>query len=261
MNVTRYLALFLVVSLLSGAFLLDAHNHLVKNKRITLIAKTLAAHNHVKEHTQHVSKAAATRDVSQGDSTIILSQYGKNNDIPGIISLKSRGLNSGDLAPVKVGDTLYQETISGVTDINTVPTAASVSITVPTGGVPTGQGYVATEFSVGLTSLDGPAKGMRPVFKISSEGVLQLLETTSTGSHTTVPSGIVTLNSSGIGTVTNVKIPANARILLTAQPTKAPKGAMFVSAITPNTSFTIKSTSGATDAGVNVFYMILVPLP
>jgi hypothetical protein len=96
---------------------------------------------------------------------------------------------------------------------------------------------------------------------MTSEGVTQLLETTSAGSHTTVPTGVVTLDVTGNITVLNSKIPANARILLTVQPGVAPTGIVYVSAITANTSFVVTSNAGAADSGVRVYYQIYVPLP
>lgn len=204
---------------------------------------------------------AITRDITSNDSQLFLNQYGKNSDIPGVFTLKSRGVSQGDLSPVKPGDVIGRYTATGVADNLTTPSAATLSFNVPTNGVPGNKGWVASEFEVQLTSLNGPSNGLRPVFKISSEGVPQYLETTSKGAHATVPSGIAVLNSMGKATIANATIPANARILLTAQPTKAPKGSMYVSAIAPLTSFTIASTSGGTDSGVNVYYQIYMPLP
>ena len=190
-----------------------------------------------------------------------VNQYGANTGVPGLTSFKSRGLTIGSLAPVQAGDVIFRDSAIGVTDNLSIPLSAAISINVPAGGVPAGQGYIATEYELQLVSLDGPANGRRTVFKISSEGVPQLLETTSAGPHTTVPSGVVTLGAAGTVTVLNSKIPANARINLTVQPGPAPVGAVYVSAITANTSFTINSNAGAADAGLNVYYQIYIPLP
>lgn len=189
------------------------------------------------------------------------NQYGSNTGVPGITTFKSRNAAIGGLSPVQVGDVIYRASAIGVTDNLSIPLGAFISINVPVNGVPAGQGYVATEYELQLVSLDGPANGRRVVYKMTSEGVTELLETTSAGSHTTVPTGVVTLDVTGNVTVLNSKIPANARILLTVQPGVAPTGSVYVSAITANTSFTITSNAGAADSGVNVYYQIYVPLP
>lgn len=189
------------------------------------------------------------------------NQYGNNAGIPGISTFKSRGTTIGSLAPVIAGDVIYRATAVGVCNNSptfSIPLSGLISINVA--AAPLGQGYIATDYELQLVSLDGPANGRRPVFKITSEGVIQLLESTSAGPHTTVPSGVVALNGAGTFTVLNSKLPANARILLTIQPGVAPTGTVYVSAITANTSFTITSNAGAADAGVNVYYQIYIPL-
>lgn len=191
---------------------------------------------------------------------IRLNQYGNNNGIPGISTFKSRSTTIGGLAAVLPGDVIYRSTSVGVTSNLSIPLSGLISINVPVNGVPAGQGYIATEYELQLVSLDGPANGRRVVYKVTSEGNIQLLETSSAGPHTTVPSGVVTLNGAGTITVANGKIPANARILLTVQPGVAPTGQIYVSNITLNTNFTITSTAGAGDAGVNVYYQIYIPL-
>lgn len=192
---------------------------------------------------------------------IRFNQYGNNNGVPGISTFKSRATATGGLAPVIPGDVIYRATAVGVTDNLSIPLSGLISINVAPNGVPVGQGYIATDYELQLVSLDGPANGRRPVYKMTSEGVTQLLETTSVGPHTTVPSGVVTLDGTGNITVLNSRLPANARILLTIQPGVAPTGTVYVSAITANTSFTITSNAGAADSGVNVYYQIYAPLP
>jgi hypothetical protein len=191
---------------------------------------------------------------------IRLNLYGANGGGPGMTSFKSRSNVYGGLAPIIPGDSIYRLTAIGVTDNLSIPLSGSISINVPTNGVPVGQGYIATEYELQLVSLDGPSNGRRVVHKITSEGVPQLLETTSPGSHTTVPSGLITLGGAGNIIVPNNKIPSNARIILTVQPGPAPIGNIYVSNITPNTSFTITSTAGGGDTGVNVYYQIYIPL-
>lgn len=192
---------------------------------------------------------------------IRFNQYGNNTGVPGISTFKSRSAVIGGLAPVQPGDVIYRATAVGVTDNLSIPLSGLISINVAAGGVPAGQGYIATDYELQLVSLDGPANGRRVVYKMNSEGVTQFLETTSAGPHTTVPTGVVTLDGTGNNTVLNSKIPANARILLTVQPGVAPTGTVYVSAITANTSFTITSNAGAADSGVNVYYQLYIPLP
>lgn len=191
---------------------------------------------------------------------IRFNQYGANNGVPGISTFKSRSPVYGGLTPVIPGDVIYRATAVGVTDNLSIPLSGLISINVPPNGVPIGQGYIATEYELQLVSLNGPANGRRVVYKMSSEGVPQLLESTSPGSHVTVPSGLVTLSGVGNVVVANSKIPSNARILLTVQPGPAPAGNIYVSNITLNTSFTITSTAGAGDSGVNVYYQMYIPL-
>lgn len=194
-------------------------------------------------------------------SQIRFNQYGNAAGIPGISTFKSRAAAIGGLAPVQPGDVIFRATSVGVTDNLSIPLSGLISINVPAGGVPAGQGYIATEYELQLVSLSGPTNGRRPVFKVTSEGVIQLLETTSTGPHLTVPTGVVTLDATGNVTVANARLAANARILLTVQPGVAPTGTVYVSAITANTSFTITSNAGAADSGVRVYYQIYGPLP
>jgi len=188
-----------------------------------------------------------------------LNQYGNHTGTPGITTFKSRSPILGHLAPVKSGDVLFRNTAIGVAGDLTMPASGLISINVPTSTTSV-QNHIATEYELQLVSQDGPANGLRPVFKISSEGVPQLLETTSAGSHTTVPSGVATLNASGNSIVLHNKIPSNARIMLTVQPTKAPTGTMYISHITTGSSFEISSTAGAQDAGVVVYYQMYIPL-
>lgn len=193
---------------------------------------------------------------------IRFNQYGANTGIPGISTFKSRDATIGGLAPVIPGDVIFRATAVGVCNnapTFSIPLSGLISINVV--ATPLGQAYIATDYELQLVSLDGPANGRRPVFKITSEGVIQLLETTSLPPHTTVPSGVVTLGAAGTFTVPNNKLAANSRVLLTVQPAQAPVGNIYVSAITANTSFTITSTAGAADSGVNVYYVIFAPLP
>lgn len=185
------------------------------------------------------------------------NQYGVNGGVPGITGFKSRGITIGSLAPVQVGDVIFRATAIGVTDNLNIPLSGLLSINVAS--VPAGQGYLGTNFEVDLTSEDGPGNGHRVVYRLDGEGRIHLLETTSPGSHTTVPSDVVTLGAGGTITIANSKIPANGRVILTVQPAQAPLGTVWVSNITAGVSFTISSTNAA-DAGVNVYYQVYIPL-
>lgn len=190
---------------------------------------------------------------------ISLNQFGANAGVPGIEAFKSRGATIGSLAKLIAGDVIYRSTSIGVTANLNIPISSQISINVST--VPAGQSYVSTDYELQLVSLSGPANGRRTVYKTTSEGVQQLLETTSAGSHVTVPSGLITLGAAGTVTVANTRLAANARIILTVQPGPAPAGKIYVSNITATTSFTVTSTAGAGDAGVKVYYQIYTPLP
>lgn len=194
---------------------------------------------------------------------IRVNQFGANAGVPGITTFKSRGTTIGSsgssLAPVQVGDAIYRASAYGVSDNLSVPLSAEININVPAGGVPAGQGFIATEYELQLVSLDGGT--VRPVYKITSEGVIELIESGSAGSQTKVPSDVVTLAGAGTKTVSNASLPTNARIVLTVQPTQAPTGNIYVSTITVPTSFIITSTAGAADNGVQVYYQVYAPLP
>lgn len=187
------------------------------------------------------------------------NQYGLNTGVPGMTTFKSRSAKVGNLSAVNAGDILLQNAAVGVASNLTTPLCALMNINAV--AVPAGKNYVASEFELKLVSVDGPAKP-RTVFKVSSEGALQLLESTSTAGTSMAPSGVATLNSKGVLAVANTKLPANARVLLTIQPSsKAPQGTVYVSDIQAHTGFTITSTGGAKDAGLKVYYQVYIPLP
>lgn len=188
-----------------------------------------------------------------------VNQYGANNAGPGITGFKSRSTVIGQSQSVQVGDILWRMTAIGVCgDNSTIPLAATVSIN----AVAVGTNYVGTEYEVALTSAEGPTNSRHVVQKITSFGYQQYLESGSTNPQPapkTPPTDLVTLGAGGTLTVLNHIIPANARIFLTVQPGQAPVGIIYVSAISAGVSFTITSTS-ASDAGVNVYYEIRIPL-
>jgi len=117
-------------------------------------------------------------------------QYGVNTGIPGVSSFKSRGATIGALAPVAVGDVIWRATAVGVTDNLSIPLGGLISIQVPTGGVPAGAGWIATEYELQVVPLAGPANGRRISFKVTSEGQTQSLRGMRVGSETAViPAG------------------------------------------------------------------------
>jgi len=70
---------------------------------------------------------------------------------------------------------------------------------------------------------------------------------------------ITTLDETGSITILTSDISVNSYVLLTAQPGTVPTGTLYVSEITPNTSFTIASTAGEADSGVNVYWLFFAP--
>ena len=77
--------------------------------------------------------------------------------------------------------------------------------------------------------------------------------------------GIVTLDAAGLFAVANTLITANTRIALTWQDggtnPNPPAGVLYPSARAANVKFTIASTGGAADAGINVFWQLWEPAP
>jgi len=181
------------------------------------------------------------------------NQYGSNAGVPGITGFKSRGTNVGDLASCSAGDVLFRATAIGVAADNaSIGLAATVSISVPTGGV--GGNYLATDFEVSLTPLAGPINGRKQAFLVDSEGVLHGKESANCFA------GVATLGAAGTVVVPNTRVTATTKFLFTAQDGgPAPTGVIYQSARTVGANFTIASSAGAGDAGVVVYYQLWEP--
>jgi hypothetical protein len=156
-------------------------------------------------------------------------------------------------------DVIFRATAVGTTGNLAVPLSGLISINVPSGGT-INSAFIATEYELQLVSLDSTLVNQhRVVYKITSEGVPQLRETPAFSGQT-VPSAVVQLGVGGMVTILNARIPANARILLTGQPSATPPVGMFyISSIVSAVGFNISSTSSA-DVGQNVYYQIYIPL-
>jgi len=180
------------------------------------------------------------------------NQYGANAGVPGVTGFKSRGATVGSLAKVVAGDTLWRATAIGVADDNaTLGIAATLGINVPVGGVPAGQSWVATDYVLELQPLAGPVNGRKQAFKVDSEGIVYVKESANT------MAGIATIGAGGNIVVANTRVTATTRFQLTAQDGgSVPTGSPFVVSRVVGTSFTIQSTAGAADSGVNVYYQL-----
>lgn len=180
------------------------------------------------------------------------NQYGNNAGVAGITAFKSRGATIGSLAPVQAGDVLYRATAIGVTDNLSIPIGGLISIVVPPGGVPAGQGWVATDYEIQLVPLAGPANGRKQAFRITSEGILHIQEAANK------MAGVAVTDGTGSVTVANTQITATSRITLTIQDGgTVPTGFVYVSGRVVGTNFTI--TSSTADVGVPVYYQIWEP--
>lgn len=180
------------------------------------------------------------------------NQYGNNTGIPGISTFKSRGATIGSLAPVQPGDVIYRATAVGVTDNLSIPLSGLISIVVPPGGVPSGAGWIATDYELQLVPLAGPANGRRQIFRITSEGIFHVRETANS------MAGVAVTGVGGSVTVLNNQITSTSRITLTIQDGgTVPTGFVYVSGRVIGTSFDI--TSSTLDVGVPVYYQIWEP--
>ena len=188
-----------------------------------------------------------------------VNQYGANTAGAGITAFKSRSTTIGASQALLTGDIIYSVTAIGVAgDSVTIPLAATIRITASN----VASNYVGTSYELALVDNEGRVNGRRAVFGVNSHGWPRFMTSTSTNPQPapkTPPSDVVTLSAGGTLVVANHNIPANANILLTVQPGFAPLGTIYISAITASTSFTISSTN-AGDAGVVVYYLIIVPL-
>lgn len=181
-------------------------------------------------------------------------QYGNNAGIPGLSTFKSRATTIGGLAPVQVGDVIFRDTAVGVTDNLSIPLSGLISINVTS--VPAASGWIGTEYELSLVPNEGPANGRKVMFKVSSQGVPVLRETALPGGGKTA--GLALLDGTGNVTVANASVKVGTRFTLTIQDGGAAPtgGAIYVSTRVAATSFTITSTAGAGDAGVQVYWQL-----
>lgn len=183
-----------------------------------------------------------------------LNQYGNNAGVPGVSTIKSRGASIGVLAPVQPGDVIFRDTAVGVTDNLTIPLSGLISITVAPNGVPAGQGWIATDYDLQLVPLAGPINGRKQAFRITSEGILHIKESANT------MAGLATLDAAGQAVIANTQVTATTKFNLTIQDGGSiPSGFVYQSARVIGTSFTIKSSTGASDSGVQVYYQLWEP--
>lgn len=68
--------------------------------------------------------------------------------------------------------------------------------------------------------------------------------------------GTVTLNGTTAVVVTTAAVDANSLVFLTPQPTTAPVGIPYVSAVSAGTSFSVKSTSASDTAVVCAWFIV-----
>lgn len=196
-----------------------------------------------------VSSITANRGASR------FNQYGANAGIPGVTGFKSRGATIGSLAKVVAGDVLFRATAIGVADDNaSIGLGATISIVVPVGGVPVGNNWVATDYVLELQPLAGPINGRKQAFKVDSEGIIYVKESANT------MAGVAVLDGIGRAVIPNTRVSATTRFNLTAQDGgSTPTGTPFVFSRIVGTSFTIRSTANAADAGVQVYYQLFEP--
>ena len=190
--------------------------------------------------------------ITSNQANLRLNQFGNNAGVPGITAFKSRGTSIGALAPVQVGDVLFGVTAIGVTDNLSIPIGSTIRVIVATGGVPAGQGWVATNYELQLVPLAGPANGRKQMLLITSEGIFHIREAANSmaGTATTIAGGSVV--------VSNTQITATSKITLTIQDGgTVPTGFVYVSSRSIGASFTI--TSSTSDVGVVSYYQIWEP--
>lgn len=184
------------------------------------------------------------------------NQYGANAGIPGISTFKSRGPTVGSLLGVVDGDVIFRATAVGVCGDNvSIPLSGLISIVVPVGGSNPGQNWIATDFEVQLVPLAGPINGRRQTFKVDSEGVLYVREAANK------MAGVATLDGTGTAVVLNTRVKATTKFNLSIQEGTGivPTGTIYQSSRVVGTSFTVKSSGGAADAGLQFYYQLWEP--
>lgn len=179
------------------------------------------------------------------------NQWGSNTGIPGVTGFKSRGVAIGTLAAVLVGDVIWRATAIGVCGDNaTIPLSGLLSINVDQ----VAANFLGTSFEVQLVPPTGPINGRKQAFRVDGVGILHLTEAANKSA------GVAILDVTGTAVIANTSVSATTKFHLTAQDTgPAPTGSMYQSARVVGTNFTIKSTAGAADAGVQVYYTLFEP--
>lgn len=184
-------------------------------------------------------------------ANVRVNQYGVNTGIPGVTGFKSRGVTIGALAAVAVNDVLWRATAIGVCGDNaTIPLSGLISINVDQ----VGANFLGTSFEVQLVPPTGPVNGRKQAFRVDGLGILHLSE------RPNQMCGVAVLDGTGTAVVANTSVSATSKFQLTVQDTgPAPTGSPFQASRVVGTSFTIKSTAGAVDTGVNVYYQLFEP--
>ena len=182
------------------------------------------------------------------------NQFGANAAGAGVTGFKSRGAAIGALASCAAGDLLLRLTAIGVpADNASVPLAALLSLQIPPGGV--GPNYVASELELQLVPLEGPINGAAVMFKITSQGVPVLRETLLPAGGSAA--GLATLDVAGSALVLNPSVQVGSRFALTVQDGgTVATGTIQVGSRAAGLGFVIKSSLGAADAGVIVYWQI-----
>ena len=213
------------------------------------------------------------------NSAINLRQYGAAAFTSNIGFFRSRGTVIGPLATpgayasVAVGDSLMNLTAQAVTANNTdTPLAAIFDAVVPATGLfaqsvspdfrwalagPNINDHRVVWSMIGMSG-DLVMGAFRPT---ATEGARIKIDETSRNAM----QGVVTLGAGGTFPLANTLITANTRIQLTWQdggPNPAPPaGNLYPTARAAGVGFTIASTGGAADAGINVFWQLWEPAP
>lgn len=187
------------------------------------------------------------------------NQYGANNAAGGITSFKSRSLTIGGVPVagdgVLVGDIIHGHTAIGVTNNALIPLAYTQRVVVTQNL----NGNVSCDWEIQLCPLAGTTNSIRRTYGITSEGVPKLREVGSPSPQpaTGYAAGLATLGAAGTIVVANTNVLAGTRFVITVQDGgAAPTGFIYQSSRTIGTDFTITSTAGAGDAGVQVYYQL-----
>lgn len=188
------------------------------------------------------------------------NQYGANTAAGGITTFKSRSLTIGSSPVVAgdaviVGDIIHGHTAIGVTNNALIPIAYTQRVTVTQNA----NGNVSCDWEIQLCPKTGTTNSIRKTYGITSEGVPKLIEVGSPSPQpiTGYAAGIATLGAAGNVVIPNTNVLAGTRFMLTVQDSgAAPTGIIYQSARTVGTDFTITSTAGIADAGVQVYYQL-----